>query len=475
MIDDEEREPEADHALRVLKRRPPATLDWRPPDVVRRIVVRRRWRRGIGAAVVIAAAISGAVTLTNQTSPTRQPQAVATGPTKVAARLDGAVQLVADTTSAARPDARAAAQVSAAEQALSVALLKQLSGSSNSAVSPLSLYLALGMLQNGAAGQTAAQIAHALQAGSLSTGEQDAGLATLSAELNAAAAKDGITLQSANSLWQQQGFPLRPEFLADLATYFHSGVWQVDFQRDMPAALRAINTWTSQQTHGKITKLFDHLDPTTTVAVLANAVYFHAAWLAPFEPDETKPGPFTTASGKSVTAKYMAGSGGGIVGDGYEAAQLPYTGGRFAALAIMPLSESLPAFVDTLGAQQITAIAHSLRPNQSVALPRFTTTPSLNLVPVLKSLGMRDAFTDTADFSALSTMRTKVEQAIQRVYLAVGEHGTTAAAVTGLSIGLSSAVAQPTIRFDRPFLFLVRDTKTGAILFAAQITDPTAG
>jgi serpin B len=259
---------------------------------------RRRWGWGIGAGVVCAAVLATVLSLTSDGGggePGRQPLPRGAH-VHVAARLDGAVQLVADTASPAPPagtDPATVQRVAAAEQALGVALLRQVGSDGNASVSPASLYLALGMLQNGARGATAAQIARVLHVPGVSTADLNAGLAGLTRELTRAAAKDGITLDSANSLWQQRGFPLRAQFLAALAHYYRTGVWQVDYAHDMAGALHAIDTWTSRQTRGKITKLFDALDP-QTVLVLADAIYFHAAWATPFSPAQTEDGVFTT-------------------------------------------------------------------------------------------------------------------------------------------------------------------------------------
>ncbi|HKC28901.1 MAG TPA: serpin family protein [Jatrophihabitans sp.] len=397
------------------------------------------------------------------------------GPVRTAARMDGAVQLVAD----ARPAGGGQpAAVVAAEQRLSLALLRKVDGSGNVSTSPASLYIALAMLENGARGRTQAQIASGLQADGLSPSDQNAGLAALTDELASAASRDHVTLQSANSVWQQRGFPIRKQFLETLAAYYRTGVWQVDFAGNPSGASHAINDWTSQQTHGKIRKLFDGLDR-STVLVLANAVYFHAAWATPFVGAETAPRTFTTASGQQVQAQFMSGGSGLQVAstDAYQAVQLPYRGGRFAALAIMPRRGSLRDFVRSATPASVQSIASGLRPadGAAVLMPRFTTTSTLDLVPALKSLGMTDAFR-AADLSALSSRRTRVSQVVQRVYLGVGEAGTTAAAVTGIAIAQSAKrAASLTISLDRPFLFLVRDTKTGMVLFASEIQDPTAG
>jgi serine protease inhibitor len=474
--DDEQLAETARRALRVLERRTPVAVGWRPADTVRRAVVLRRRRRAIGAGVVVVLATTTAIALTTSGGTTRTPRAVPSGPVQTGGRIDGAVQLVADTAPITASDPSAIDRVVAAEQRLSLALLDKLDDGTNVSVSPASLYLALGMLQNGARGQTADEISKALQASGLGTADQNVGLAGLTAELSAAAARDGITLDSANSLWQQRGFEVRPQFLAALAAYYRTGVWQVDYRRDMSGALRAIDEWTSQQTHGKITKLFDDLDP-WTVLVIANAIYFHAAWATPFNKNVTSPGPFTTADGRRVQTKFMSGGQGlqAAVTDEYQAVQLPYTAGRFAALAVMPTSGSLGAFVHSLTPNKISSIASTLGPNVSVEMPRFTTAAKIDLVPVLKSLGMVQPFSDHADFSGLSDESTKVDQVIQRVYLGVGEQGTTAAAVTGGAMTALSGHVGPQVVLDHPFLFLVRDTKTGAILFASEVQDPTAG
>lgn len=461
-------------SVRVLTRRTTVPSAWQAADTVRRTAVRRRrikW--GAGAAVVLAAAVTAATSLDRSTSP--DPGVHLAGSVHSVPGPDGSVQLVADTGPITDPDPAAVDAVVAAEQRLSLALLSQVGDGSNVTVSPASLYLALGMLQNGARGLTVDEISKALQADGLSTEKQNSGLAALTHDLATVAAKDGIELDSANSLWQQRGFAVKPAFLRALAAYYDAGVWQVDYKRHLADALAALNAWTSDKTHGKITKLFDSLDP-STVLVLANAIYFHADWRTPFNPAGTSPGLFTTPTGQQVNVKFMSGEAGlrGAITNDYQAVELPYTGGRFAALAIMPTRGTLTDYVATLTPEDITRVADGLDTNALVAMPRFTTTSTIDLKPVLQALGMRAAFTGDADFSGLSAEATMVDQVVQRDYLGVGERGTTAAAVTGVSMVPTAAPFGPQIRLDHPFLFLIRDTKTGAILFASEITDPSA-
>jgi serpin B len=344
-------------------------------------------------------------------------------------------------------------------------------------VAPASLTIALAMLHNGARGQTESEILAALHASSVTSADLDEGWAGLTAQWSAAAKSAGIRFSSANSLWQQRGLALRTDFMAALARYFSNGVWQVDFADDMSAALSAMNRWTAQHTNGKIAKLFDSLDP-TTLLVLANAVYFSATWQSPFDPAESQPAPFVAADGSQSPATFMTSPRpfAAASTSTYQAAELPYAGGRFAALAIMPTQGSVADFVRNMDGSALSRISASLTTPLAVKLPRFTTTSTTDLRPVLGALGIHTALGDSADFSAMSPTPMRVGQAVQRVYLKVGEKGTEAAAATG--IGMVPTMAGPPfagITFDHPFLFLIRDTETGAVLFAAAINRPDAG
>jgi serpin B len=469
--------------LGALTRPPAASTGWQDVARIRRTVRHRRGRRA-GAVALVAVAVAAALVVPRiGGGRTAHPSvaAVGGGTLRQAAHLGAGVQLVAATTPLTTQDPAAVRAVAQSEQAFTVALLKQLNSSTtNLSVSPASLAIALSMLQNGAVGATEQRIAATLRSASLSTATQNAGWAGLTAQWAQAAAKDKITLQSANSLWVQTGLPLQARFMADLAKYYATGVWQVDYARDLDAATAAINTWTKQQTHGKITKLFQDGQLTTvTVLVLANAVYFNAAWQTPFDPHLTGDGPFTLADGAQTTAKFMTTerSPGAtvVVTPTYQAVQLPYTGGRFAALAVMPTGTSLATFTANLSPTSLQSIVTSLTtpPALDLSMPRFTTSSSTDLNATLRALGMPGAFTDAADFSALSPTPTEVQSVEQRIYLSVGEKGTEAAAATGISaVATSLPEGLVSIHLDHPFLFLVRDMVTGAILFASQINNP---
>ncbi len=386
------------------------------------------------------------------------------------------MELIARDVPAAPVDRGAEAAIARAEQRFGLDLLRRLGGgdsSTNVVASPLSLAVALAMLETGARGPTLDQIARVLGTPGLSPGAQDAGWAALLGDLSAAAAKDGVTIRSANSLWLQRNLPMVATFMADMARYFRAGVWQVDFARDLPGATSAIDRWTSEHTAGKITRLFRPGDlSAATALVLANAVYFDGAWQAPFQASATADLPFHLPSGATVTVPFMQQQAPRTaVTTAYGAVELPYRGGRLAAVAIMPAAGTLPEFVAGLTPGRLDQIVAGLDRRSQIFLPRFTVSGYLDLKPTLEGMGMDVAFTGGADFSAMSPRGLAVQSAVQRDYLAVDEHGTKASAATG--IGLEPTATVSVLRFDHPFLFVIRDTVTEAILFAARIENPT--
>jgi serpin B len=236
----------------------------------------------------------------------------------------------------------------------------------------------------------------------------------------------------------------------------------------------------STHTDGKITQLFGpgQVDPATRL-VLASAVYFHAAWQDPFDPTRTVAASFTIPGGtgtSTVSVEMMTGPVAGAASSAnYDVARLPYRGGDDEAIVIMPLHESLPSFLNGLDAARFDSIAADATSPALVQLPRFTTTSDLDLVPTLSAMGMPAAFTQSADLSALSPVPTSVQSVVQRDYLKVAEAGTEAAAATGISVAPTAvAPMRPAIVFNRPFLFVVRNVTTGALLFASAIENPAS-
>ena len=350
----------------------------------------------------------------------------------------------------------------------------------NLVVSPSSVATVLAMVLPGAKGATADEIATALHS-RVDPVRLAAAAGTLDRTLLDQARDDELDLRISNAVWTQEGLALRQEFERVLVEAFRAGLRQVDFRRDPEAARRAINQLVSEQTAGKIPELFDSgAIPPDCRLVLTNAIYLEARWLQAFDPEQTRPERFHPPGGGTIEvdmlhrqASFAYGEG-----DGWRAVELPYRGGRLVMDVIVPDEGGFDRFRTGLEAEGLRALLGSLASREvRLALPKFTFDSDLDLGGPLQALGMRAAFTDSADFSGITEqLALRVDRVVQRAHVEVDERGTTAAAATGMSMRLVSMVApSPPIELhvDRPFVFAVRDRMTGALLFIGQVTDPS--
>jgi serpin B len=460
---------------------PPA---WPDPGQLRRRGRARRRRttmlRSSGGAALVAAAVTVAVVAQPADHHRAStPEAIATN-LQVGDRQGNAVELVAANRTLSKPNGSAEASIANAEVDFAVRLLRQIQPdkSTNVVVSPSSLSTALAMLNYGARGRTQEQIAALLGPTGSSAATTAEGWSTLVADWAKAAARDKITLASANSVWLQRNSVLTRSFTDALATYFDSGVWQVDFRADPASAARDLNAWVSRATHGKIPELVTEDEVHGLLLVLVNAVYFNADWAQPFNA-RTDPAPFTTGAGVSKEVATMSNYADlpTLSNDDVNAAQLPYRGGRFAALLIEPKKTTLADYVNGLSRGAISDLVGQLRPNGiGVSMPVLSVASTTDLKPALKALGMKAAFDGSrADLRGLSPAAGYVAWVKQKATLGVTTSGTTATAATAIGVTeVSGGLHSATVTFDHPFLFIIRDVQTGTILFSAEINDPGA-
>jgi serpin B len=392
-------------------------------------------------------------------------------------------------TGGARPPALAAGAAgdtggtaAAADEAFGGALYRLLAaGSGNLVFSPASIAAALRMALCGARGQTADEIAAALQLSGPDTAAD--GLRLLSAGL-AQLTDDRVVFRAPNTMWVQSGLPLQPEFTATLREAAAVSVRDADFIRAAEAARLEINDLVAKQTEGKITDLLAPgvLDPLTRL-VLVNAIYLKAAWVHPFPEGATSDAPFYPdgqGAGTPVTARMMRLTAGlpYLRGDRYQAAVLPYAGGGLAMTIVLPDGPlaTLPKGL----AGGLADLTRRAQPRQvSLTLPRFRQEGQFGLLPVLTQLGIRQAFSpDDADFSGITTAeRLHISAVVHKAYIDVDEQGTEAAAATAVVIRPLAAMrpVEPpvTMVVDHPFLFAITDRTTGLPLFLGQVTDPS--
>lgn len=355
--------------------------------------------------------------------------------------------------------------------------------------SPYSVSIALAMTYAGARGETAQQMADtlyfALPQERLHPAFNALDLAvTRPGEAAAAAEEQDFRLNVANSLWGQKDYVFLAEFLDLLAQNYGAGMRLVDFESAPEPARLAINRWVSDQTEGKIEDLIPPGAITDlTRLVLANAIYFDARWVYPFDRESTQDGLFNLLDGGQVSVPMMRMSRPAVLryaqGAGYQAVELPYKGDRASMLLLVPDAGAFADFEATLDADRIATTVASLQPQPvALTLPKFSYDSDFSLAETLAGLGMPDAICGygRADFSGMDGVgELCISAALHKAFVAVDEAGTEAAAATAIVMGATSAqpAAAIELRIDRPFIFLIRDTQTGSILFLGRVLDPT--
>ena len=391
-----------------------------------------------------------------------------------------AVQLAAHDVSAAGSSAGHERAAATAEQAFALDVVRRVGAAEgNVVVSPASLTTALAMLEIGAGGQTQAQIVAALHGAGLGPDSLAAGWGGSVRQLQQQAHVDHQTLDEADEVWAQRGLAIEQAYLQSLAADFATGMAEVDFAGDPVGAAGAIDGWVSDHTAGLIKHLFDPSELAQTEVVLADAVYLKAKWQTPFVAGATGLAPWHSQAGQSRPVTTMAQPDSTYpvsMTPALDAVELPYQGGHLAALVLMPPVGQLASFEQSLTPQSLHAVVAGLQDTSvDLTIPKLKLTSTINLNETMKQLGIVDAFGATADLHRISAGPLVVSEVKQVAALTVDEKGTVAAAATGVAMASSAAVRpQSVVHLDHPFLMLIRDTTTGAILFSAQVEDPAA-
>jgi serine protease inhibitor len=354
----------------------------------------------------------------------------------------------------------------------------------NLVFSPSTLATGLGMAYLGARGETARAMASVLHLPAAGGQALEAGLQARSAALRGLGGP-GVTLAADNEIWADPSLPPLPSYLNALATGYGAGLNRAPFEQDPRQAAQDVNQAIAAATRGQIPQLLTPGMVQDLDWVLTAALYMKAAWATPFPASQTTPGPFTTATGKSVTAHFMKGGGfRAATADGWTAVRLPYRGGKLAMLALLPPSAAgncaTPgaAALDTItgrlagGGAAVLASGASTAP---IELPKVNLSSSGDMTDLLKGLGMGPALCPAGDFSGLSPMAACIGLVQQAATLRVGEKGAVASAAVAIGIEPTAAEAGPApIVFDRPYLLLVTAASTGEPLFLARVADPAA-
>jgi serpin B len=376
------------------------------------------------------------------------------------------------------------AQVVAGNNDFNGAFLGTLPRGENVVFSAHSISTAVNLTSAGAAGDTLSEMRAALRV-RLPDERQHPGIFALDHRMmsDGNAVDVPVTLRTANRVWLDRSLDggIPDGFQTVVREFYGAGFEVVDFGRAPEPSRLKINTWVADQTAQRIPNLLpDGVISTDTLLVLTNAVYFLADWLHAFSPDATRDEPFHAVGGKDVVVPLMHQNEvfGYCQGDGYQAAELPYEGGKFSMLVVLPQDGSFDA-VETLVIHgllgEVSEQMH--RTEIDLTLPRFTLRWSGSLKSSLMALGMTVPFSTDADFSRLAGPGAglAISDVLHEAFVTVDESGTEAAAATALVLEVTSVAIPIMMRVDRPFFFAIRHVESGALLFTGRVMNPAAG
>lgn len=337
-------------------------------------------------------------------------------------------------------------------------------------VSPLSMQFLLGMILDGAKGQTADEICEVLGYGA---GEVGAVNEYCQSMLEQLPELDKATkLSIANAVMVNKNYSLLDSYKSTVSKYFDAEFSNLDFSNNK-AAVSAINKWCSNHTNGLIPEVIKSVSP-NDLAYLLNALYFKSQWKNKFPKENTSNALFTTEDGSTKTVQMMRMRELLLYQDDdvLQAVRLPFGNGAYSMVVILPAEgKTLSDVTESLDSESWAKFRSSLVPcDVDLWLPKFETKYHIDLNGVLSAMGMPSAFSPkSADFSAMSKEDINLSLVQQDAIIKVDEAGAEAAAVSLAGFVTAAAPGQHVVfHADKPFLYLITESSTGAILFAGK-------
>ena len=370
-----------------------------------------------------------------------------------------------------------AADVAPGMNHFTVAAYKEVArGKGNLILSPFSIASVLSMAFEGARGQTADQMASVLHR--LNGAEYPAEFASMVAQMIQEGNAGANQLAIANGLWVQRGFSILPDFQHTLAEQYHAPLQLVDFHS--PQTVDEINAWTEQHTKGRIKNLFGpHSLGAKDRLVLTSAIYFYGKWQTPFKTKDTHPAPFRLGPGGTVDTNFMHQSGTFEYSETPTAQilQMHYAGTPMVFDIVLPKSDDGITALDTsITADDLANWLGDLATRTvDVTVPKFRAESEFSMAETLARMGMPVALTGSADFSGINGQKDIAISAVKhKAFVDVSEEGTEAAAATGMVMTRIAARQTERVIFkaDHPFLFFIRDSHSGTILFTGRMSNP---
>lgn len=344
-------------------------------------------------------------------------------------------------------------------------------------ISPLSISMALAMTLNGAEGETFGQMRETLKLQGMNLEQiNDAFKSLIDLLVNV---DPEVTFKIANSIWYEEDFSVKPDFLERVQSHYKASIHELDFLD--PASVNTINQWVKENTEGLIEKIIDEIGD-EMVMYLINALYFKGDWLRQFDKKDTRPSDFYLENGQTVTVDmmYQQDRFATYFSDEVEMIELPYGDSLFTMTVLLPADRSM--LIDRFVEEKITA--HNLdnwRSNLHVSsrdvmihLPKFELEYEIEYNDILKAMGMVLPFDEwNADFNGISDVSPQnlyISEVKHKTFVRVDEEGTEAAAVTSVGVGVTSM--PPAVIVDRPFVFIIYERESGTNLFMGKVKNP---
>jgi serine protease inhibitor len=368
----------------------------------------------------------------------------------------------------------------AADNQFGLDLFKQVAAlegnDTNIFISPFSVSMALAMTYNGARSTTKEAMEKTLNKEGFTTEEINEIYENLMNGLISVDPK--VVLEIANSIWYKEGYPVEQEFINANMTYYDAEVREIDF--GLPNAKDIINGWVAEKTHDKIKEIIDII-PRDIIMYLINAIYFNGTWKYEFDITETVNDDFYLNDGSSIPVPTMMQQEhfNYYKNDIFSAAELPYGDGNYSMVILLPENnKSVNDVIAELNSENWNTWSGSFSEKEMIIhLPKFKFKYFNLLNQALKNLGMGIAFTFDADFSGINPDRDlAISRVLHKAFVDVNEEGTEAAAVTAVEIirNVSEGPEDEIIRFyvNRPFLFVIKEKDTNAIIFIGRVMKP---
>jgi serpin B len=355
-------------------------------------------------------------------------------------------------------------------------ILADAKGSENIMISPFSISSALSMTLNGAANETFEAMRKALRLEGKTIDQINSTYLKLMTDM--VPIDKRVVVGIANSVWVEKKLIVKQPFITDLKKWYIAEARDIDVTD--PKAVDIVNGWIAEKTHDKITNMLDKLDPGLAM-LLINAVYFNGKWRYQFDKADTKEESFyiTPSVSKTVPMMHQVENLKVIKKNNLTIAEIPYGQGNYTMVVLLPdenvtTSEAVKALTPSNWQECMNLLSENTH-NVELSMPRFKYMYKRNLNDDLINLGMEIAFTGNADFSKISDQGLKISRVLHQTFIETNEEGTEAAAATVVEMvyGSANPSSVEKVTLDHPFIYFIRESTTGTIIFMGRVGDPT--